>query len=60
MERTAFRVSEVVSYLEYKIDYNIETAEELATYELYKWDGSLKKSTYNKLLKEMHKEYRGE
>lgn len=57
MEKVKFRTSEVLSYLEEKINDNVATVDELELYEDYQWNGKLSKNnyTYKSLLSEMRK-----
>lgn len=60
MDRSKFRPSEVISFLEEKIAYGEETIKELEFYQNLKWNGSaIKDNTYKSLVKQMKIEYRG-
>lgn len=61
MERKLFRTSEVISFLEYKLEQDINTYDELLLYQHLKWEGKLiKNETYKNLVIEMKAEYYGE
>jgi hypothetical protein len=62
VSKNKWRKSEVISFLEYKLQENLASEDEIEMYENYKWFGKLNKNnyTYRSLLKEMNDEYRGE
>ena len=54
MNKTKFRKSEVLSFLELKINDNVATEDELNLYETYVWENKfIKNDTYIKLVREM-------
>lgn len=57
-EKVKFSISEVIGYLEGKIENGVETAEEMIWYEWFKWDGVVvKDEVLRGLLDEMKAEW---
>lgn len=60
--KVQFRKSEVISFLEEKIHDGLANEDEEQLYEQYQWENKLDKNnyTYQQLVNEMKRQYRGE